>query len=120
MPNFKNAFRCKKCPETTGEKGCPMWWEMVLTHDVTGEKKLEKACGYTLLPQLLILNYKQTTHGLWAAYDMRNKVVKNIGKVITAVKDKLQLPDELQFEQIEEGTELPKIEGEQNDATPRS
>ena len=112
--NYKNAFKCKKCPDSNDEKGCPLWWEMIMTHETTGEKKLNKACGYTLLPQLLVLNYKQTSHGLWATYDTRNKVVKNIGKVITAVKEKLQLPKELQFDEIEEGTEDPTylLEGE--------
>ena len=109
--NYKNAFKCKKCPQSDGESGCPMWWEMMLTNDVTDEKKLEKACGYALMPQLLILNYKQATHSVFAAYDMRNKVVKNVSKVIEAVKEKLELPEELQFDEIEKGTELPKLTG---------
>ena len=118
--NYKNAFKCKKCPESNGSKGCPLWWEIVMTHETTNDKKIEKACGYTLMPQLLVLNYKQTTHGLWAAYDMRNKVVKNVGKVITAVKEKLQLPEELQFEVIEPGTEDPELIEGGEDGTPRN
>jgi hypothetical protein len=93
---FKNAWNCKKCPETSEQPdGCPMWWEMIMTHDVTKEKKLEKGCGFQMLPQLLILNLSETSHCTYAAYDMRNKVVKNMGKVFQALNDKLQLPQDV-------------------------
>jgi hypothetical protein len=48
-------------------------------------------------------------HTTYAAYDMRNKVVKNVGKVITAVKDqlKLDIPEEVE--------EVLQIEGEQDE-----
>jgi len=103
MPNYKNAFRCKKCPETASEKGCPVWWEIIVTNEVTKEKKVEKGCGFQLQPQMLVLTAKQAMHTTYAAYDMRNKVVKNIGKVITAVREKLQidLPEELtEYEEL--------------------
>lgn len=106
MPKFKNAFKCKKCPETSAERGCPLWWEVILTND-TGRQKIEKGCGYQILPQMLVLTCKQAMHTTHAAYDMRNKVVKNVGKIITAVKDqlKLDIPDEIE-------DELKLIEGE--------
>ena len=91
--NYKKAFKCKNCPKNNGEQGCPMWWELMLQNQVTQEQKIEKACGYTLLPQLMINMLADTFHSTKAAYDMRNQVVKNIGKVIVAVKDKLELPD---------------------------
>jgi hypothetical protein len=111
---YKNAFRCKKCPGTNDQPdGCPMWWEMILTNDATEAKKVEKGCGYQLLPQMLALTCKQSMHTTYAAYDMRNKVVKNVGKVITAVKDqlKLDIPEEVE--------EVLQIEGEQ-DEIPRN
>ncbi len=106
MPNYKNAFRCKKCPESASEKGCPLWWEVILTNE-TGETKITKGCGYRILPEMLVLTAKQAMHTTYAAYDMRNKVVKNVSKVITAVKDqlKLDIPDEIE-------DELKLIEGE--------
>jgi hypothetical protein len=104
--SFKNAFKCKNCPETNSEKGCPLWWEIMFTQDTTGEQKMEKNCGYILLPQLLIMTAKSANHTTYAAYDMRNKVVKNINKVIGAVKDKLELPDELKLEVVEDETPL--------------
>ncbi len=104
--SFKNAFKCKNCPETNSEKGCPLWWEIMFTQDNTGEQKMQKDCGYKLLPQLLIMTAKSANHTTYAAYDMRNKVVKNVNKVITAVKDKLEIPDELKLEVVEDETPL--------------
>lgn len=106
MLKFKNAWNCKKCPETAEQpNGCPMWWEMVMTNDVTNEKKLEKGCGFQLLPQLLILMLGETTHCTYASYDMRNKVVKNMGKVFQALSEKFQLPSDVVdgVELLEEG-----------------
>lgn len=96
MLQFKNAWKCKKCPETANQpNGCPMWWEMVLTNDVTGEKKIEKGCGFQLLPHLISMTVSESMHTTAAAYDMRNKVVKNMGKVFAAVQEKLRLPEDI-------------------------
>jgi len=104
---YKNAFKCKKCPGTFEQpEGCPMWWEIILTNDVTEAKKVEKGCGYQLMPQMLALSCKSAMHTTYAAYDMRNKVVKNMNKVVTAIKEqfKLVIPDEIE-KQIEETKE---------------
>ena len=105
--NYKNAFKCKKCPGNNTEEGCPLWWEVILTNEATNQQKVEKACGYQLMPQMLVLTARQAMHTTYAAYDMRNKVVKNIGKVVRAVREqlKLDIPEEL-----EEDIQL--IEGE--------
>lgn len=98
MLRFANAFKCKKCPETSNENGCPMWWEVILTND-TGAQKVEKGCGYQILPQMLALTCKQAMHTTYAAYDMRNKVVKNVGKVIQAVQQQLNLALQVEVEE---------------------
>jgi hypothetical protein len=108
MLKFKNAWNCKKCPGTAEQpNGCPMWWEMLMTHDVTNEQKIEKGCGFQMLPQLLSLSISETLHGTYAAYDMRNKVVKNMGKVFQALNEKFQLPVEIkeEIELLEVGKE---------------
>ena len=92
--NYKNAFDCKNCPMTSGENGCPNWWEMIMVNHV-GEQKIEKNCGYQLLPSMMGLMCRQSEHATYAAYDMRNKVIENINKVIGAVHSKLNLPKEL-------------------------
>lgn len=108
--NYKNAFKCKKCPETANETGCPLWWEVILTETETGEQKIHKGCGYRLMPQMLALTCKQAMHTTYAAYDMRNKVVKNVGKVVTAVKEQLNLDIP---EEIEEPLRIDEIEGKE-------
>ena len=107
---YKGAFNCKKCPGTFEQpKGCPMWWEVILTNDATNAQKVEKGCGYQLLPQMLALTCRSAMHTTYAAYDMRNKVVKNVGKVITAMKEQLhiEIPDEIK--------EPLRIEGEKDE-----
>ena len=108
MLSFKNALNCKKCPETAQQpKGCPLWWEMIMTNDLTQEKKVNKGCGFQMLPELLTLGISETLHGTYAAYDMRNKVVKNMGKVFQALNEKFQLPSEIseEIELLEVGKE---------------
>ena len=51
--NFKKAFTCKKCPQSNGENGCPMWWEFSATNVETGQSALKKMCGYQALPTFL-------------------------------------------------------------------
>jgi hypothetical protein len=92
--SFKMSFKCEDCPENNGKMGCPVWWELILKNDV-GEQKIEKGCGFQLMPYLITMTVKQSMHSTYAAYDMRNKVVKNVGKVIQAVQEKLVLPEEL-------------------------
>ena len=98
--NYKNAWKCKKCPQNNGETGCPMWWEVVMKNDETGQTKVEKGCGFQILPSMMALVSTNSLHSVAASYDMRNKVVKNVGKVIGAVNEKLSL--EFSKEDIEE------------------
>ena len=91
MLSYKNAWKCKKCPQTNNETGCPMWWEVVMKNDETGQTKVEKGCGFQLLPSMMALVSTNSLHSVAASYDMRNKVLKNVGKVISAVNTKLQL-----------------------------
>lgn len=111
---FKNAWKCKKCPERNDENGCPAWWEMVLTNDVTNEQKIERTCGFLLMPQFFSMVCKDTAHSIAASYDMRNKVINNTGKVIRAINDKMDLgfvEDELI--EMENPEELRQIEEKQ-------
>lgn len=88
---YKNAFKCKRCPESNGEKGCPVWWEVIMKNDETGETKVNKGCGFQILPSMMAMVSTNSLHSVAASYDMRNKVVKNVGKVIGAVNEKLNL-----------------------------
>lgn len=116
--NYSQAFNCKKCPQSNGENGCPLWWEIILSNNLN-EQKIEKNCGYQLLPQMIVLVCKQTEHTTYAAYSMRNSVLETVGKVVQAIHHKLKLPDEL-LESIEEKPllEEKKIEEEFQYQTP--
>jgi hypothetical protein len=98
---YKKAFKCNKCPQRNDENGCPMWWELVMTND-NGDTKVEKKCGYAMLPELMIETIRSSDHSAAAAYDMRNKVVDAAQKV-------LQHP---QYLSINKGNEILKDSGD--------
>ncbi len=52
--SYKNAWRCKKCPQSNTSDGCPAWWEIGVENTVTGEQRLDKGCGFAMMPQLLV------------------------------------------------------------------
>lgn len=106
---YKKAFKCSRCPERNDEYGCPMWWEIILKNNDTDETKVTKACGFTQLPQMLALISTDTMHSIAASYDMRNKVIQNVGKVIVAINEKMNL--EFKEEEIEE---MSSIENKDN------
>lgn len=41
---FKNAFKCKNCPESSNRDGCPCWWEIPWENAETGEIQMRKGC----------------------------------------------------------------------------
>jgi hypothetical protein len=55
---YENAWNCKDCPERADEAGCPCWWEFAVTPIGGGDIYIQKGCGMTLLPQMVIQNCK--------------------------------------------------------------
>ena len=51
---YKNAFNCKKCPQSAEEDGCPVWWEQLWKDQVSGEQVINKGCGFNLAQSLLV------------------------------------------------------------------
>lgn len=78
--SYKNAFKCKKCPQSNQENGCPAWLEIVMTND-QGSQKMERGCSYQLMPMMLIETMRSADHTTAAAYDMRNKVVSAVQRL---------------------------------------
>lgn len=76
--NYRNAFKCRKCPQSNKEDGCPAWINIVMTNDQTGQQKIEEGCSHQLLPLMLIETMRSAEHTTAAAYDMRNKVVEAV------------------------------------------
>ena len=75
MPNFANAFKCKKCPESNTEKGCPCWTELTMVND-DGNHKIEKACIFGMLPMLLVEVIKATNVTTGEINNTKNEMVK--------------------------------------------
>ena len=87
--NYKNAFRCKKCPECNDENGCPMWWETIWEKP-SGEVKIIKACGYTQLPLYLIELVKASNRPAAAIESFRNEMVKGQNKFFNLIEQDQQ------------------------------
>jgi hypothetical protein len=69
--SFKNAFQCKKCPESNSKNGCPCWLELIMENDA-GEKKTEKGCYFQLSPKLMLESVRAANVGSEHACQMRN------------------------------------------------
>ncbi len=52
--NYKAAFRCKKCPQSNGPEGCPVWIEIVIVNSETKHTAIDKNCGFQLMPLLMV------------------------------------------------------------------
>lgn len=69
--SYKNAFRCKKCPQTNNENGCPCWLEITWTND-DGDTKIDKGCYFQLSPKLMLESVKAANISSEHACQMRN------------------------------------------------
>lgn len=70
--SFKNAFKCKACPESNSEQGCPCWTELIMENSDTGEKKTEKGCYFQMMPKLMLESVKAANVSSEHACQMRN------------------------------------------------
>ena len=80
MKYSKNAFNCCKCPEKSGEGGCPMFWE-TMWNITTGEEKLIKSCGFEQLPHYLTEVVKASNRPAAAIESTRNEIVNGFVKL---------------------------------------
>jgi len=84
---FKGAFKCSKCPQQSGDKGCPLWWEILYTNIKTGEEVLKCGCGFVLMPLMLMETLKSGNHAAEAAYRFREDVTRAMLTAINKVKE---------------------------------
>jgi hypothetical protein len=85
--NYKNAFNCKKCPQTNTEQGCPMWWEFMQTDTTNGREQLTKMCGYQALPIYLIEVIKASNRPAAEIGAMRCEIAEGMNRVVEGVKN---------------------------------
>lgn len=98
LPSYKNAFKCSKCPQSNGPTGCPAWLETTVTEINTGEHKLQKGCGYQVIPQLLVQLAKIEDTRAGEISSMKEAVVDQVTKASLLYMDKhnarTQLPSQ--------------------------
>ena len=75
---YKNAFKCHKCPQTSDESGCPVWWEQVWTEQDTQEQVLTSGCGFVLVQTLMLDVVKQGFGARSEVNQMRKEVVNGV------------------------------------------
>jgi hypothetical protein len=108
--NYKNAFKCRKCPQSSKEAGCPAWNEIIMTNPQTGETKVDADCFYKMLPALLIESIKSANVATNTHADIR----KEIGRGFAAIAEAMPRFVESLAETIEESDKdnaLVSIEG---------
>lgn len=85
MPTYKNAFKCKKCPQSNKEDGCPAWNEIIMTNPTTGEQKVEGGCFYQVMPMLLIESIKSSNVSASTHADIKTEVGRGFARIAQAM-----------------------------------
>ena len=78
LEGYKNAFKCRKCPQSNDEKGCPVWWEQVWEDGDTKEQVLTSGCGFVLAQSLILDVVKQGFGARAEVNEMRKEVVNGV------------------------------------------
>lgn len=85
MPTYKNAFKCKKCPQSNKEDGCPAWNEIIMTNPTTGEQKVDGGCFYQVMPALLVESIKSSNVSANTHADIKTEVAKGFATIAKAM-----------------------------------
>lgn len=92
---YKKAMNCKKCPQSNGEDGCPVWLETTLTEQSTGSIKVQKGCGFQMIPMLLVNIAKVEDTRAAEVSQMKKEVVDSVTKASLMYLDKYARQKEL-------------------------
>lgn len=90
--NYKNANKCRKCPQSNGENGCPHWMEITMTND-NGEYKTDKACGHVLMPKLLMMTVNAANRTTEQISKVQNEIVNGFEGLIRTIQSPLKLKE---------------------------
>ncbi|KKM05175.1 hypothetical protein LCGC14_1756780 [marine sediment metagenome] len=107
--NYKNAFKCKKCPQSNGMNGCPVWWETVWEQPGT-QPKLIKACGFTQFPLYIIELIKASNRPAATIEEMRNETAIGLEKIAMGLIRVAQVSEELMKQDTINHLDNPQIE----------
>jgi len=84
--NYKNAWNCRKCPESNGENGCPAWVEYAERNLQTGEDRFMKECVFQALPKFLIHTLSAANQAAATVDSHRNELVEAFGPLAAALQ----------------------------------
>lgn len=91
---FKNAFRCKNCPESSNRDGCPCWIELIWKHDTTGETTVERGCYFQLMPKLILESVKAANISSAHACQVRNTLYRGFQYLASSAEKYPMLKEE--------------------------
>lgn len=74
--NYKNAWKCHRCPQSNGEKGCPAWVEYMQTNGK--EERLRKECLFQALPVFMIETIAAANRPAAAVESTRNEMARQL------------------------------------------
>lgn len=78
MPRHRKAWRCHRCPESSGEDGCPAWAEYVERQPETGAERIVRECVFQALPKLLIHTVAASNQAAATTDHHRNDILRAI------------------------------------------
>jgi hypothetical protein len=87
LSKYKNAFNCKKCPQSSKEDGCPAWWEQAWTDSATGEQVLQRGCGFSMAQYLMVEVVKAAYKPASEISQMKKEVVDGVERATVAVME---------------------------------
>lgn len=90
--NYKNAWNCRKCPESNDENGCPAWVEYAERNLQTGEDRVVKECVFQALPKFLVHTLAASTQAAATMDNHRNEIVKAFAPLAHALQAARELP----------------------------
>ena len=76
MTRYRKAWRCHRCPESSGEDGCPAWTEYVERQPETGAERIVRECVFQALPKLLLHTVAASHQAAATADHHRNEVLR--------------------------------------------
>lgn len=88
--NYKNAWNCKRCPQSNGPDGCPAWTEFMQTSVATGEERLQKECLFQALPVFMIETIKAVNRPAAAMESTRNELASQLQRGFAALGGVMQ------------------------------
>ena len=82
---YKNSFKCHKCPQSSGEDGCPAWNEIIMTNVQTGEDKIVKGCHFQVMPLIMVESIKASNVSTNTFAAIKNEVARGYSVLAQAL-----------------------------------